>query len=277
LAGVGVSQIRIKLILNKSFLMNAKKERMAQALADAVTLSAATLIKKISAIEQFKTLGNYNTISATTRFVCTDEFKGDYAKLECNNGGGWCRFDGDLGKKYKAVKVKENGKIDYSWPQSEPEEAAIKQELDNYMTTNNKHFAKGVKIMLLKIAGTNNDDSTQSIRADIKDILRKKRCPILYTSSSIEIDHKNGRKNNPRVMCTATQLEADFQPLSKAANDAKRQHCIDCKKTGMRFDAMQMGFKVSVTEGTIAFGDPANPDGCLGCYWYDIEDFHKKI
>jgi hypothetical protein len=213
-----------------------QKKKMAQAIVEAASISAATLIKKITAIEKFKILGNYNPISATTRLVNTDEFKGDYTNLECNNGGGWCRFDGDLGKKYKAVKVKENGKIDYSWQPSEPEETAFKQELDDYMTSKNKQFAKGVKIMLLKIAGTKNDESTQSIRTDIKDVLRKKRCPVLYTSSSIEIDHKNGRKNNPRVMCTATQVETDFQPLSKAANDAKRQHCIDCKKTGMRFD-----------------------------------------
>jgi hypothetical protein len=238
---------------------------------------AKVIPKKISAIDKFKILGNYNQETANTRFVCTDEFKDEYSQLECNNGGGWCRFDGDFGKKNKVVKVKENGKIDYSWPQTEDEEASFKMELNQYMTTQNKHFTKGTKIMLLKIVAANNIDSTQGIREDIKAALRKKRCPLLYTASTIEIDHKNGRKNNPRVMCIATQIESDFQPLSKAANDAKRQHCIDCKKTNTRFDAKQLGFKVSVTEGMLAFGDPANPDGCLGCFWYDIEDFIKKI
>lgn len=240
-------------------------------------MALLNLAKRISAIDKFKILGNYNEATASTRFVCTDEFVDEYAKLQFGNGGSWCRFDGEFGKKYKAVKVKENGKIEYSWPSAENDELALKPELEAYMAAQQKHFTTGNKILLLKIVAANADASTQAIRADIKARLSKRRCPVLYTSTTIEIDHKNGRKNNPRVMCTATQYETDFQPLSKAANDAKRQHCITCEKTNSRFDATQLGFKVPVTAGTLAFGDPANPDGCVGCYWYDIEDFYRKM
>ena len=240
-------------------------------------MALLNLAKRISAIEKFKILGNYNETTASTRFVCTDEFVEDYANLQFGNGGSWCRFDGELGKKYKAVKVKENGKFEYSWPSVESDETALKTELAAYMATRQKQFTAGTKILFLKLVAANSDDSTQAIRSDIKALLSKKRCPVLYTSTNIEIDHKNGRKNNPRVMCKATQSESDFQPLSKAANDAKRQHCINCEKTNTRFDATQLGFKVPVTSGTLAFGDPVNPDGCIGCYWYDIEDFHKRM
>jgi hypothetical protein len=49
-------------------------------------------------------------------------------------------------------------------------------------------------------------------------------------TSKPEIDHKNGWKNDLSVMNPKTQKLEDFQPLSKSANDAKRQHCKECKK-----------------------------------------------
>lgn len=49
-------------------------------------------------------------------------------------------------------------------------------------------------------------------------------------------------------MNTATQTLEDFQPLSKPANDAKRQFCKECKRTGIRYDAKQLGYTVSFTE-----------------------------
>jgi hypothetical protein len=41
-------------------------------------------------------------------------------------------------------------------------------------------------------------------------------------------------------MNSSTQKLEDFQPLSKAANDAKRQHCKICMRTGERFDAKKL-------------------------------------
>ena len=244
----------------------------------AASVAAASVASiKMNAIKRFQQLGGYTPEAPFTRFVNAAEFTDEYADLKLGNGGGWCRFDGPFAKKFKAVKVKTNGAINYSWESTPAEVETINAELQSYMTSSNKTFSKGNDIFLLKIAGSQNIESSQAIREDIKAALRTKRCPVLWTSFNIEIDHKNGRKNDPRVMCTATQLPSDFQALSKAANDAKRQHCITCKATGVRFDAKQLGHKISITEGSAEFGDEKNPNGCIGCYWYDIEDFNKKM
>ena len=85
------------------------------------------------------------------------------------------------------------------------------------------------------------DQKVQSIRADIKKEISKKRCVILWTHRSCdhktEVDHKDWRKDNLETMNTKTQKLEDFQPLSKPANDAKRQFCKECKKTWKRYDA----------------------------------------
>ena len=86
---------------------------------------------------------------------------------------------------------------------------------------------------------------------------------------------KNGRKNNPRVMNTRTQRVDDFQPLSKAANDAKRQHCKECKATGNRFDAKRLGYIISYYKGDKVHSN--NYDGCIGCFWYDPIEFRKYL
>jgi len=111
------------------------------------------------------------------------------------------------------------------------------------------------------------NDFKQTIPTEIKRELSKNICLILGTSNP-EIDHKNGRK-----IKTGTQLE-DFQPLSKAANDAKRQHCINCKKTNKRFDAKNLGFNVSYIFGNSDYDETI---GCQGCYWFDVKKFHSSL
>ena len=126
---------------------------------------------------------------------------------------------------------------------------------------------------MYKLYGLNNDTSTNSIRKDIIDIIKGMNCLVLGTSNP-EVDHKNGRKNDKRVMNTKTQKITDFQPLSKAANDAKRQHCKKCKETNIRYDAKNLKYVKSVTVGSLEYETGI---GCIGCYWYDIEDFRHKI
>ena len=55
-------------------------------------------------------------------------------------------------------------------------------------------------------------------------------------NTKIEIDHKNGRKNDYRVADLKSQNINDFQPLCKAANDIKRQICKNCKETNKRVE-----------------------------------------
>ncbi len=111
------------------------------------------------------------------------------------------------------------------------------------------------------------------IRADIKREIKSKRCVLLGTTNP-EADHKNGRKDNPRVLNPKTQLLVDFQPLSKAAKNAKRQICKECKETDIRYDAKTLGFPISFAEGTSQYEKCL---GCLGCYWYDPVEFMKKL
>ena len=76
-------------------------------------------------------------------------------------------------------------------------------------------------------------------------------------------------------MNIATQKMDDFQALSKAANDAKRQFCKECRRTGIRYDAKKLGYPVSYYEGNEQHN--GNEDVCIGCFWYDPIEFRKHL
>ena len=86
----------------------------------------------------------------------------------------------------------------------------------------------GNRIAAVRLAGFNSEFVfSQTIRPDIKAAIQKQKCVMLGVNGSsvntrIEVVHKDGRKNNPRVSNMDTQLMCDFQPLCKAANDVKR-------------------------------------------------------
>ena len=64
----------------------------------------------------------------------------------------------------------------------------------------------------------------------------------------------------------------DFQPLSSAANKAKRQHCKVCRETKKRFDARVLGFSKRAWAGNGLYEGT-----CVGCYWHDIKKFNQEI
>lgn len=82
-------------------------------------------------------------------------------------------------------------------------------------------------------------------------------------------------KNEDRVMRNVDQHLSDFQPLSKAANDAKRQFCKECKQTGIRYDAKQLGYPMSYYKGSARHNGEEN--ACVGCFWYDPLEFRKHL
>jgi len=89
---------------------------------------------------------------------------------------------------------------------------------------------------------------------------------------------KNGleylKKNNWRVSNTKTQKIEDFQPLCKAANDAKRQICKKCKETNKRWNAKNLkGNPYSFYEGNENYTEVL---GCVGCYQYDPVEYRKQ-
>ncbi len=154
------------------------------------------------------------------------------------NGGDWCRSNqGYLGSKYIIERIKEGNKI-----------SAVKADGFNKNTTIN-----------------------QTIRSDISKNIKSKRCAILDISTNIECDHKDGMKDDWRLNDVSLQEIDDFQPLSKTANDAKRQHCKKCKETGIRYDARRLGYSEPYVLGN------ERSKTCVGCYWYDPVEFNKII
>lgn len=186
--------------------------------------------------------------NGVSRWVNVTEFTGNYAELSLGNGGSWCRKSSSLAKKYVIV-------------------------FDKSLTSGNS-------IDAIMLNGFNDEPTfNQTIRQDIKSVIQQQKCVMLGVSGNsentiIEVDHKDGRKDDWRVGDTSTQRLEDFQPLCKAANDIKRQICKRCKETNIRWDARNI-------EGNIyAFyaGDENYDEnlGCVGCYQYDPVAYRIK-
>lgn len=183
-----------------------------------------------------------------SRWVSVAEFVGEYKELKLGNGGSWCRKESTLAKRYKL-------------------------EFDKTQTAGNS-------IDAVRTIGLNTDASfNQTIRSDIKEYYKDKNCVMLgirgnSENTKIEIDHKDGRKNNFRVSDLSTQTIDDFQPLTKAANDAKRQICKKCMETGERWDARNLdGNPIAYYKG----GKSLHDHGCEGCYQYDPVEYRKEV
>ncbi len=181
-------------------------------------------------------------INGCSRWVSVTEFTGEYVSLQFGNGASWARKESTLAKKYII-------------------------EFDKSITPGNS-------IDAIRLNGYNNGDYSQHIRADIKRKIKSMRCVVLGTSNP-EVDHKNGMKNEARVMRNEEQKLSDFQPLSKAANDAKRQFCKECIKTGIRYDAKKLGYPMSYYKGNATHN--GEEDACIGCYWYDPLEFKQHL
>lgn len=180
--------------------------------------------------------------NGVTRWVLVTEFVGEYADLAFGNGASWARKESTLAKKYII-------------------------EFDKSLTPGNG-------IDAIRLNGFNNGTFSQHISAEIKRTISGQRCVILGTSKP-EVDHKNGMKNEARVMTNEDQQLSDFQPLSKAANDAKRQFCKECMRTGIRYDAKKLGYPMSYYYGGAKHNGEEN--ACVGCFWYDPIEFRKHL
>ena len=150
-----------------------------------------------------------------------------------------------------------------------------------YILETDRTITPGNGIDRIRTNGFNTDfQFNQNIRKDIKDHHRENNCVILglkgtSENTKIEIDHKAGSKDCERVSNVKDQRLEDFQPLSKAANDAKRQFCKECRRTGKRYDAKKLGYPVSFYYGDENHNE--SEDGCIGCFWYDPIEFRKHL
>lgn len=173
-----------------------------------------------------------------TELVEIQVLKNIHPGFQSTNGCQWARSDGSyLGKKY-IIERKGNKRVES-----------------------------------VRLNGFNNqvEKSLRTIRSDIYKTKSKEKCVVLNVGNNIEVDHKNGRYDDPRVNCLETQTLDDFQAMTKATNDAKRQHCKRCIQTGRRFDARILGYK----DGWIV-GDELTTT-CMGCFWYDPKRFNEII
>lgn len=200
-----------------------------------------------SKIELFLELAQPNE-NGVSRWVSVSEFKGKYAPLVLGNGGSWCRGSSSLAKKYNL-------------------------EFDKKQTAGNS-------IDAIRLNGRKSENSfSQSIRQDIREYYSKQKCVMLGVrgfseNTKIEIDHKDGRKNDLRVSNLATQNLNDFQPLCKAANDVKRHICKQCKESNKRWDAKNIsGNPYSFYAGDENYTEEL---GCKGCYQYDPVAYRKE-
>lgn len=180
--------------------------------------------------------------NGVSRWVYVSEFVGEYADLTFGNGASWARKESTLAKKYNVEFYKKD--------------------------------TPGNSIDRIRLNGFNNGDYSQHINASIKREIKSRRCVVLGTSNP-EVDHKNGMKNEARVMKNEAQRLSDFQALSKAANDAKRQFCKECMRTGIRYDAKQLGYPMLYYKGGAKHNNEEN--ACIGCYWYDPIEFRRHL
>lgn len=183
-----------------------------------------------------------------SRWVSSSEFVGRYVDLQLGNGGSWCRTSSSLAKRFIV-------------------------EFD-------KSLSPGNSIDAVRLAGYRREETfSQAIRKDIKDFYKEQRCVMLGVkgfseNTRIEIDHKDGRKEDWRVSNPSTQRLDDFQPLCKAANDIKRQICKECKLSNERWDATNIkGNPYPFYEGD---KDYTTDLGCVGCYQYDPVAYRKS-
>ncbi|WP_134044536.1 restriction endonuclease [Helicobacter pullorum] len=202
---------------------------------------------KKSKFDLFLELAKPNS-SGISRWVDVGEFVGVYKDLQLGNGGSWCRASSTLAKKYNV-------------------------EFDKSKTSGNS-------IDSIRLNGFNTQSVfNQSIRKDIRDFYKNKKCVMLGVcgkseNTKIEIDHKDGRKNDERISNPNTQELEDFQPLCKAANDIKRQICKRCKETNIRWSAKNiLGNPYDFYRGDENYTDEL---GCVGCYQYDPVAYRKE-
>jgi hypothetical protein len=190
-------------------------------------------------VELFLKLAQPNQ-NGFSRKICAYEFVGEYQSLRSGNG--------------------------YKWPEG----LLGKFEFDRGGRGNG---------WFIRLTGFCNKEQTRTIRPYIYNTLSNQICEHTaygdLSSDRIEVDHRNGRYNNPRALNLDTQIIDDFMALSRRANLKKREDCKKCKLNNERFDARCMGFKVGWTQGNEKHDGTEN--GCVGCYWYGPIEFRNNL
>ncbi len=204
---------------------------------------------KQNLVDLFLELAQPDSKTGVSDWVYTSQFVGKYKALELGNGWSWGRRSSRLRKEYD-VEVQRAGQGN----------AITAIRLKGYNPDKDQHF-------------------NQNIRKDITDAIRQRKCVMLGVNgksenTKIEVDHKDGRKDDMRVSDLSQQRIEDFQPLCKAANDIKRQICKNCKRSDKRWDARNIeGNPYPFYEGDEEYNSQL---GCVGCYQYDPVEYRRR-
>jgi len=128
----------------------------------------------------------------------------------------------------------------------------------------------------IQLTGLSSTQKNRTISKTIYDEVKLKACEHTgygdLTSDRIEVDHRNGRYNQPEALDVKEQKLEHFMSLTRRANLQKREDCKKCKLTDKRFDAKTLGYKKSVV-----FGDINYKGTCEGCYWFSPIEFRQKL
>jgi hypothetical protein len=187
-------------------------------------------------IELFLKLANPDS-DGFSREVFAYEFVNEYSPLKSNNG--------------------------YKWPES------LKGKYEFTRKGSGSNWS-------IKLTGFCGKNETRAIKNEIRNVLKELSCEHTgfkgITSDPIEIDHRNGRYNQSEVLVIETQKVEDFMPLTRRSNLFKREKCKKCLISGYRFDAKELGFQASVTEGELKY-----EGSCEGCYWFGPKKFKMLL
>lgn len=220
--------------------VNRRTKKTVKHVHDMVSESRLTPSQLGTLFEWYAGASLDDELSSFTRLIDVDDLSEKLnSGFASSNGCQWARADTSyLGRRYIIRKTYSNGRV------------------------------SGIQL-----DGANDTPASfRAVRSDILDSIRNESCAILDIGAGRnECDHKNGRYTTLANLSPETQRKSDFQPLSKAANDAKRQHCKECRATGKRYDARNLGYSVPCVAGDL------DSKTCAGCYWYDPRKFNEVV
>jgi 5-methylcytosine-specific restriction endonuclease McrA len=198
------------------------------------------------------------------------------SELKFGNGASWARMDSTFARQYRYVTRKTSGELLYSWDATDDEKFYVENDFNHILKRKGKAVSH-IKVYGKKIETQN---SSRSIRKDIRDYFKGQGCVSCGSNHNIEIDHKNGLYNDPRVSSIGSQRIEDFQVLCRHCNLQKRQTIRETKLTGHRYGAtripMLSPLGVDFTIGDYSY-DKKDIDAMVGTYWYDPVDFIRKV
>ncbi len=127
-----------------------------------------------------------------------------------------------------------------------------------------KGHSKVLRVRCVGIDPKQDHHIHSTIRSDIRNEIKARPCIITGSNSLIEVDHRAGNKTHPLHIHTDDpnkQTVDDFQPLTKALNDIKREACKKCVATGHRPERPPF----------LGGGPMISGEGCFGCFWMQPE------